>query len=812
MLTPRKVTFLILLTCSSIALAQIPQQLGPVTFVKTLPHGMELTAGPAVVRIVAVSDSVIRMRFAPQGTFPAEHSWAVIPEALKSPVAVRVTDSADKVEFATAKLIVRVEKSTSRIAFLDKTGNVILEDARHRPVTWGGFGFRVWKAMPEDEHYYGLGEKGGPLDRRNQAFTNWNTDNYGWQESTDPLYKSMPFFIGLRQGRAYGLHLDNSWRSSFDFGKESRDAYSFGAEGGELDYYFIYGPHPKDVIRDYTALVGRMPLPPLWTLGYQQSRYSYMTEARVREIARTFRQKKIPADTIYLDIDYQDGNRPFTIDRKQFPTFENMVRDLRQDGFHIIAITDLHIKKETGYAPYDSGHGGDHFLKNPDGSEYVGVVWPGQTVFPEFTLSRSREWWGALYKDFAGMGVGGFWNDMNEPAIFERRDKTMPLDVVHRLDDGSKLDHRAVHNVFGTLNGRATYDGLRKLRPDERPFVLTRAAYTGAWRWAATWTGDNTSSWNHLRLTIPTLLNLGVSGYTLVGNDVGGYVGSPPPDLLTRWMQLATFTPIFRNHTGKGTADQEPWVHGPEHEAIERRAIELRYRLLPYLYTYIEESTRNGLPVMRPMFLEYPEDEKLSADDIHFRNVFLFGRDLLIAPDVMERTDAYDVMLPKGDWFDYWTGARVSGGQTLKLAPALDTIPIYVRAGAIIPQQPVIQHTGETPNGPLELRVYPGPDCSGSLYQDDGRTFAYTRGEYRRVQFTCRAAENSVRLNISGPEGSFAAWWRSVQIEVYGAERAPRELLIGRTPIKDWKHDAAARKVVLTVPESGTALEIQVNY
>ncbi|MCI0354126.1 MAG: glycoside hydrolase family 31 protein [Acidobacteria bacterium] len=803
---------LFLTALSAVAVAQAPQQLGPVTFVKTLPHGMELSSGRAAMRILTLTDSVIRVRFAPEGNFPQEHSWALLPQALESPVRVRVLDFENRVEFSTSRLTVRVEKATFRIAFLEKTGGAILEDAPGRAVTWGDFGFRVWKAMPEDEHYYGLGEKGGPLDRRNQAFTNWNTDNYGWQESTDPLYKSIPFFLALRKGRAYGLYLDNAWRSSFDFGKESRDAYSFGAEGGELDYYFIDGPHPKDVIGNFTALVGRMPLPPVWTLGYQQCRYSYFPEARVREVARTFREKKIPADVIYLDIDYQDGNRPFTVDRKLFPTFENMIRDLRQDGFHVIAITDLHIKKEGGYAPYDAGHAGDHFVKNPNGTEYLGVVWPGESVFPEFTLSRSREWWGGLYKDFAGMGIAGFWNDMNEPAIFERADKTMPLDVVHRMDDGSKLDHRAVHNVFGTLNGRATYDGLRKLRPNERPFVLTRAAYTGAWRWAASWTGDNTSSWNHLRLTIPTLLNLGISGYTLVGNDVGGFAGSPPADLLTRWMQLGVFTPIFRNHTQKGSADQEPWVHGPEHEAIQRRAIELRYRLLPYLYTYMEEATRTGLPVMRPLFLEYPNEEKLYADDIHFRNVFLFGRDLLVAPDVMERTDAYDVLLPKGDWFDYWTGARMAGGQTLKLAPALDVIPIYVRAGAIIPQQPVVQHTGEAPNGPLELRVYPGPDCSGSLYQDDGHTFAYTQGQYLRLAYTCQAGADSVRVKISRSEGSFTPWWDRLQIEIYGAERPPREVLVGRTRIKDWQHLAAARKVVINLAETGTAVELQVNY
>ncbi len=807
----RTLLFFLLVLCS-VAVAQAPQQLGPVSFVKTLPHGVELSSGTAAVRIVTVSESMVRVRFAPEGKFPAEHSWAVLPEALASPVRVRVLDSAEKVEFSTAKLTVRVEKASFRIVFLDSAGNVVLEDARHRPVTWGTFGFRAWKAMPADEHYFGLGEKGGPLDRRDQAFTNWNTDAFGWQESTDPLYKTIPFFLGLRKGRAYGLYLDNSWRSSFDFGKESRDAYSFGSDGGELDYYFFLGPHPKQVIQEFTALVGRTPLPPLWTLGYQQARYSYFPEARVREVARTLREKRIPADVIYLDIDYQEGNRPFTVDRKLFPTFEDMISDLGQDGFRVIAITDLHIKQEAGYAPYDTGRSGDHFVKNPDGTEYVGVVWPGESVFPEFTLARSREWWGGLYKDFVGMGVDGFWNDMNEPAIFQRADKTMPLETRHRMDDGSTLDHRAVHNVFGTLNGRATYDGLRKLRSDERPFVLTRAAYTGAWRWAASWTGDNTSSWNHLRLTIPTLLNLGVSGYTLVGNDVGGFAGSPPADLLTRWMQLGVFTPIFRNHTTKGSADQEPWVHGLEHEAVRRSAIELRYRLLPYLYTHVEEATRNGLPLMRPLFLEYPQEEKLYADDIHFRNVFLFGRDLLVAPDVMERVDPYEVLLPQGDWFDYWTGARLSGGQTLKLNPALDSTPIYVRAGAILPQQPVVQHTGETPNGPLELRVYPGPDCAGSLYLDDGRTFAYTRGEYRRISYTCQVTTDSVRLKIAGPEGTFPPWWQSVQIEVFGAERAPREVLIGRTVVRDWRHDAAARKLVITLAETGTAVEVRVNY
>src|SRR3989442_1545840 len=521
-------------------------------------------------------------------------------------------------------------------------------------MAWEGGEVRVWKSMPADEYYYGLGDKAGPMNRRNQAFTMWNTDAFGWQEATDPLYKSIPFFLALRGGVAHGVFFDNTYRSSFDFGKESEAFYSFGAEGGELNYYFFYGPRPKQVLEEFTALTGRAPLPPLWALGYQQCRYSYYPESRVREVARTFREKRIPADVIYLDIDYQDGNRPFTIDRKVFPNFEGMIRDLGAQGFKVVAITDLHIKKEPGYAPYDSGIAGDHFVKNPDGSLYVGVVWPGESVFPEFTRKQSREWWGALYKDFASMGIGGFWNDMYEPAIFQRADKTMPLDTRHRLHGGITLDHRAIHNVYGMQNVRATYEGLLQLRPNERPFVLTRAAYAGTQRYAASWTGDNTSSWNHLRLSVPNLLSLGISGYAFVGDDIGGYDRSPPADLLTRWIELGAFNPIYRNHTAKGTADQEPWVHGPEHEAIRRRYIELRYQLMPYIYGSMEETTRTGIPLMRPIFVEYPEAKEFYGEE----REFLFGRDLLVAPQVVEMLDAYEVKLPPGHWYRSLAGTK----------------------------------------------------------------------------------------------------------------------------------------------------------
>ena len=782
------------------------QHLGAVGRVERIPDGIELVAEPARVRITAFRDGVIRVRMATNGRFATDRSWAVVEQAAGP--AVKIEEMDDEVRMTAGGIVVQVKRSPLLISFLDLKGNVLSADDASRPMAWDGARVRAWKKMPAEEFYYGLGDKAGPLNRRNRVFTMWNTDAYSWQESTDPLYKAIPFFLGLRHGTAYGVFLDNTYRSSFDFGVDSAARYSFGADGGELNYYFFAGPEPKTVIEEFTSLIGRTPLPPLWALGYQQSRWSYDSEARVREIARLFRAKKIPADALYLDIDYQDGNRVFTVDRKRFPHFEQMIGDLLTGGFHTVAITDLHIKKESGYGPYDGGRAADAFVKNADGSPYTGDVWPGECVFPDFTLSRVRRWWGSLYNDFMHMGISGFWNDMNEPAIFNRADKTMPGDVVHRLDDGGTLGHNAIHNVYGMENARATYEGVLQLRPDERPFVLTRAAFAGAQRYAASWTGDNSSTWNHLGMTIPTLLGLGLSGYPLVGADVGGFVGSPPADLLTRWIELGAFQPLFRNHTHKDSADQEPWVHGAEQEAIRRRYIELRYRLLPYIYTGVEAMTRTGIPLMRPVFLEYPQAEEFYDEN----REFLFGGDLLIAPVVQETLDSYKVKFPPGEWYDYWSSELVAARQPLEVKPALDVVPIFVRAGAILPQQPLVQSTSETPEGALELRVYPGAECRGALYLDDGHTFAYTQGVYLRVNYTCEGDKKTVRVRGSAREGSFQPWWSGIQVTVFNADREPRELRSGEGTLGGWRYDAKAKAVTVTIPDSPGGWELRVNY
>ena len=781
---------------------------GPISKVQPLPDGIEVKSSDTLLRIAVLSPTVVRVRYTRSGQYHSAGSFAVVSAPGFHGAAPKVRENTSAVELDTGQLIVRILKRTMRVLFVTPDGQPVLEDAENNAVTWAGSEFRVCKTMPDDEHYFGLGDKAGSLDHRNQSFTMWNADAFGWQESTDPLYKTIPFFLALRQGKSYGLFLDNPYRSNFDFGKAERNKYCFSAEGGDLNYYFFYGPDPKNVVEQYTALTGRPPLPPLFAFGYQQSRYSYVPETQVRAIAAEFRRKQIPADVIYLDIDYQDGNRPFTVDHSKFPHFEEMIHDLGEQGFKVVAVTDPHLKHEAGYQPYDEAVANDYLVHNPDGSVYVGEVWPGESVFPDFVRADVRIWWGTLYANFVKVGIRGFWNDMNEPAIFPSRvntSKTMPLDTVHHVD-GRTADHREIHNVFGMQNARATYEGLLRLRPNVRPFVLTRAAYAGTQRFALSWTGDNSSTWNHLRLSIPMLLNLGISGYSFVGDDIGGFNGSPGPRLLTRWMEAGAFNPLYRNHANKGTQDREPWAQGSEQEEIRRRFIQARYRLLPYIYTTAEQATRTGIPLMRAMFMEFPDDSALTTLD----GQYMFGGDLLVAPKVIENTDPYNVVLPKGTWFDYWTGIKIDGGKSITVNPRLDEVPVYVRAGSIIPHQPIVQNVDELPNGPLELQVYPGPNCRGSIYIDDGNSLDFTRGAYLRMSSSCTALDDSTLVHIDPATGDFKPWWHQIRIVVMSIANAPCEVKINGVVAPDWKY--AGNNVSVVIPAPASSLDMLVSY
>ena len=794
---------LVLLALSIVASAQDAPSAPPpivffsrVTAATPLPNGIEVRSGSMLMKITALTDNVLRIRASRNSTLPEDASWAVLSEARSSAVPVTPDSGSMSVGFHTKSLRVAVNRITGMLTVRDKNGVIIEQDAS--PVTWNGTAFRITKAMPADEHYFGLGDKTGALDRRNHAFTLWNTDAYRFQESTDPIYKSIPFFLAYRAGSAVGTLLDNTWRSSFDFGKESPDFYSFGAVDGPLDYYIFNGPTPRQVIETYAWLTGKPPLVPLWALGFQQSRYTYTPESRLMEVASRLRADRIPTDALYLDIGFQDRNRPFTVDSQAYPNLPSDLIKLHAMHFHVVAITDLHVASAPGqnYPPYDSGIAANAFLHNPDGTVYIGSVWPGPSVFPDSTRAATRAWWGTLYENFTHIGFDGFWNDMNEPSIFNVPSGTMPLATVHSIDEpGFKTrtaTHAEIHNVFGMQNSRATYDGLLSLEPNVRPFVLTRASYAGGQRYAVTWTGDNSSTWNHLRMATPMLKNLGLSGFSYAGADVGGFAGTATPDLLTKWFEVAAFQPIDRDHTEKGTGDQEPWIGGPAHEDTRRRYVEARYHLLPYIYTLAEESARTGLPMVRPLFLDYPDaaaDKRpIDVDGGGADAEFLLGHDLLIAPSPYpEAPDAYTVEFPSAGWFNYWTGDRVVRAPapsdpdpnapadlsqqlalTASVTPSLEDLPVYVRAGAIVPLQPLVQSTDETPAGPLTLRVYVGDDCRGSLYADDGKSFAYRHGEFLRLSFNCAVSADGLHLQISPRQGSFVPWWHQFRIEVYG--------------------------------------------
>jgi alpha-glucosidase len=761
-------------------------------------NGLTATSNGTTLEVTALQDDKLRVReWRTQA--PEDASWAVLPASRTS----RATVSPDSRGFHTQKLSVQVGDDL-HLVISDLSGHVLQEDAG--PTQWRGESFKVYKRRSATEHFFGLGDKPGPLDRTGEIFTLWNTDNFGWQESTDPIYKSIPFFLGEREGRYYGVLFDNTWRSSFDFGRENDQEYSFGSQGGPIDYYFLYGPEPRDVMAAYAWLTGPSPLPPLWSFGFQQSRYSYSPESQLMDVAARLRSDKIPADALWLDIDFQKNNMPFTVDPERFPKFPEMVSQLARDHFHLIVIADLHIaqKPNSGYAPYDSGIAGDHFVKNPDGTNYVGPVWPGPSLFPDFTRQQTRQWFGTLYKDFVKDGVSGFWDDMNEPAVFRYPSKTMPLDVQHRIDEPGFVtrtaSHREIHNIFGMQNSRATYEGELSLRPNERPYVMTRASYAGGQRYAVTWTGDNSSTWNHLRMTIPQLMNLGMSGFSFAGADVGGFAGSPPADLLTKWLEVAAFQPIDRDHSAKGTRLHEPWVDGPEHEAMRRRYIEERYRLLPYIYTVAEETSRDGMPMMRPLFMEFPHAAADGSPMDPSGAEFLLGPDLLIAPNPSpEEIAPYELHLPPGRWYDYWTGNRVGGeakaqardaevrdallqNQRVLLKPDLATVPVYVRGGAILPLQNLVQSTEETPKGPLTLRVYvpaQNQSCESSIYADDGHTLNYRHGDYYRVNASCAVdANGTVTVTLNVPEGNYRPQWESLRVELAGAPHTPSEAII----------------------------------
>ncbi len=771
-----------------------------------------------VVSVLAAD--LIRVRMVHETSLPPDHSYAVaktnwpgVPVEFSGDKAVRIIRTPD--------VEVRAQLSPFRLAFYDRKGNLISKDADTRGVSWDGPRVRCWKWMPEDEHYFGLGEKSTPLDKRGRSYVMWNQDPAGFDASSEPLYQSVPFFIALRQGRAYGLFFDNTFRSSFDMGAEDPDMYSFGADGGEMNYYFFAGPTPRQVVARFTELVGRISLPPRWALGYIQSRYSYYPESKVRFIAENFRERGIPCDAIFLDIDYMDGFRIFTWDKSRFPDPKKMMTDLRRQGFRFIAIVDPYVKVDPDFWVYQQGITNNYFLKKPDGTIFTGRGWPGASAFPDYASAKVREWWGSLFKEQMEQGISGFLTDMNEPTVLADHGlpKTLDLDIMHSTDFGPR-PHAEIHNVYGMLETLATRDGMLRARPNERPLIITRATYAGGQRYAAEWSGDNWGTWDHLRLSMPMLINMGLSGFQFSGADIGGIFPLPSPELYARWLQSGTLTPFCWTHS-VGPDNLEPWAFGNRLEEINRNSIKLRYHLLPYIYTAFWEASETGIPIMRPLLLDYPDD----GQAVEKNDEYLFGNDLLVAPVTKDYDISREVYLPRGVWYDYWTDHRYTGPTSIAVAAPQERMPLFVRGGAIIPSQQDMEYTDQAPIDPLTFEVYPDGTSSRPYYEDDGISFDYQHGICLRQRLTATQEARGASVEISAREGSYAPPKRSLVIKVHDEKFGPRQVTAeGRELAKQasvkalqsapegWAYDADAAVVWVRVPDRGTALKVTVAH
>ncbi len=622
---------------------------------------------------------------------------------------------------------------------LSEKSKELLEAEGHETSSYikGDYRVQNLKKIDKDDCFYGLGDKTGYLNKKEYYFENWNSDIPLTHSETMPaLYKSIPFFICKKKDFVFGLFYDNTYHGYFDFGKENSDYFVYGADDGNLNYYFLYGETMADVIRNYTYLTGRTPLPQLWTLGYHQCRWGYESAEDIRNVAHGMRENRIPCESVQYDIDYMDGFRVFTWDEKHYGKKGELFKELSKDGFKPVVIIDPATKKDEGYFMYDEGIKKDLFAKNPDGSVYVNKVWPGDATFPDFGKEETRKWWANSHKNLTDMGVMAIWNDMNEPASFEG---PLPDEVVFHIGDRT-TDHREVHNVYGHFMDMGTFAGMKKFT-GKRPLVITRACYAGTQKYAAVWTGDNQSVWAHLQMLIPQLCSLGISGYALAGTDIGGFGGNTNSELLCRWIEAAVFSPFFRNHSAKGTKAQEPWKFNDETTAIYRKYVELRYKFLPYIYDLFYQCQESGLPIMRPLVLHYEDDDNVK----NLNDEFLVGENMLVSPVVMQGAIKKMVYLPQGIWYDYWTGEKHEGKQYIIKDAPLGVCPIYIKERSIIPTYDIVQYVGEKPYDKLTLLTTPG-EAKYIHYQDNGEDYKFLEGEYNLYEFE---TDNKGNLNTN---------------------------------------------------------------
>ena len=729
----------------------------------------------ASVSITPLTPWMVHIRSAPSRRWAPRRSWAVTrPDEAYADIHVDLRDADGGVAVATPGLTTSFDRS-GRVS-MRAGGRAIVADA---VVGVGEDGLRWDQAMPDGRRYFGFGERTGPLEKRGRRYTCWTTDEWRRQDDdTDALYLAIPFYLALDpDGSAHGVFLDSTYRSAFDLKDVDDGRLAMSVEASALDWYVIDGPDPMDVVERFTELVGRPAMPPRWGLGYHQARWSYASDSEVRAVADGLRANAIPADVIHLDIDHMDRYRAFTWDTERFPDPSRLVADLAVDGLRTTVVVDAPVTIEEPRIDgvYADGQRRDAFVRTSTDAgapAVTGVLWGGPSVYPDQLRPDVRAWWGSLYRRYLDVGVAGFANDMNEPAMHDRpmddpetRNVEPPPDAPFG-PDRERVTHREARNLYALMENQGARTGLLAARPDERPFLITRSGFAGIQRHAIPWTGDDWSSWEHLAMSLRQLLNLGLSGVALAGADIGGFFDDCTPELLVRWTQLGAFYPFARNNSATGTRRQEPWAFGEPTTSRCRRALELRYRLLPYLYSLAEEATRTGYPLLRPLFFHLPTDgDAVAVDDQAF-----VGPDLMIAPVLTAGATRREVYVPAGRWYDLRSGGCEEGRARVDASAALDQdLPIFARGGSAIPMAPVMAWSDERPVDPLTVDIYLDGDgrAEGRLYEDDGRSMAYLDGEIVETRFAAARARDG-RVTVTARRlGRFQSPARTVVIRVH---------------------------------------------
>ena len=721
-----------------------------------------------ILKITVLRDSLIRFRYTTKGYFSNDFSYAIDKSQSHGYNHLSVVDESEFYLITTSKIKCKIDKTDMRVSIYDLDNNIILEDELgfhwEESYHYGGNIIKMSKTSKDGECFYGMGDKASHSNLKGKKVENWATDQYAFSKDQEPLYKVVPFYIGLQNKQCYGIFFDNTFKTTFDFCHDRRNITSFYADGGEMNYYFVYGPAMADVVTTYTHLTGKPEMPPLWALGYHQCKWSYYPESKVKEVANKFRELQIPCDAIYLDIDYMDGFRCFTWNKEYFPDPKKMVAELLDDGFKTVVIIDPGIKIDKEYSVYQEALEKDYFCKRADGPYMKGKVWPGECNFPDYTNPEVRDWWAGLFKELiSDIGVKGVWNDMNEPAVMEVPGKTFPMDVRHDFD-GNPCSHRKAHNIYGTQMARATYEGVKRFAYPKRPFIITRSAYSGAQRYTSSWTGDNVASWEHLWIANIQMQRMSISGMGFTGSDIGGFAEQPSGELYARWIQLGVFHPFCRTHSSGDHGDQEPWSFDGEVVNITRKFVSLRYQLLPYLYTMFWEYINDGVPMLKP--LVYYDQEDIQT---HYRtDEFLFGNQILVCPILEPNALGRRMYLPAGNWYNYWTNEIIEGKKELWVKTDYDQIPIFIKEGAVIPKYPVQQYVGELQFDEITLDIYYklGKEKS-KLYEDAQDGYDYNKGRYSLSTFSFRGKEKELILQQHS-EGKFQTPYLKFKINLHG--------------------------------------------